>query len=107
MTPFACLRGSFSGALATKQPDPPMSFPPCGEARGRWRVAPAECPPASLDTGPVRSTAQTDHSLLQPEILPVPSRLRGFDLVTGVTSKSTMSHSYLQPLSVVVVQILR
>jgi hypothetical protein len=63
----------------------------------RWRgVAPADCSPASLDTGPVASTAQTDHSLLQTDILTIPSCPRGFDLVAGVTSKSTTSPSHLQ-----------
>jgi hypothetical protein len=76
-------------------------------ASRRWGVAPADCSPASLDTGPVRSTAQTDHSLLRPDILTAPSCPRGFDLVAGVTRKSTASPSNLRPPSFVLVQSLQ
>jgi hypothetical protein len=50
-------------------------FPPARWAGGPHRrgLAPVDYSPASFGTGPVGSTAQTDHSLLQPDILAVPS----------------------------------
>jgi hypothetical protein len=42
-----------------------------------------------------------------PRGLDDPLLSRGFHLVAGVASKSTVSHSYLQPASFVLVQILR
>jgi hypothetical protein len=73
----------------------PLSARPGGQDSPRRRgVAPADC-------SPVGSTARTDDSSLQPDILAVPSCPRGFDLVTGVTSRSTVSHGHcsLHPLS--------
>jgi hypothetical protein len=43
-------------------------------------------------------TAHSDHSLLQPDILAVLSCPHGFDLVAGVTSKSTVFPYHLQDL---------
>jgi hypothetical protein len=82
---------------------PLLSFSPARAGRR----APADCSPASRDTGPVASAAQTDHSLLQPDILTVPFCPHGFDLVAGVTSKLTMSHSGWRHPSVAIVQILQ
>jgi hypothetical protein len=71
-------------------------------ARARaGRRSPTGCSPASLNTGPVESTAQTDYSILQADILAVHSCPRGFDLVAGVTNKSTTSPSHLRPPSLV------
>jgi hypothetical protein len=62
------------------------SFPPARGQKGpRQRgVARLDCSPASPGTEPVASAAQTDHSLLQWDILTVPFCPRGFDLVAGV-----------------------
>jgi hypothetical protein len=75
-------------------------LPPAG--RG-----PANCSPASLDTGPVASAVQTDHSLLQPDILTASFCPHSFDLVAGVTNKSRMSLSHLRLTSFVFVQRLQ
>jgi hypothetical protein len=73
----------------------------------RRGVTPADCSPESLDTGSVAFAAQTDYSLLQPDILTVPFCPHGFDLVARVTSKSTISPSNLRPPSFAFVQILQ
>jgi hypothetical protein len=56
-----------------------------------------DCSPVSFETGSVWSTARTDHGLLQPDILAVPSYHRRFHLVARVTSRLTTSHSDLRP----------
>jgi hypothetical protein len=126
MTALNFLRGRSSGASSSERPIPPISlislrfpfylrrlsvpftiFPFPLSSRAGGRRAPRRRGVALADCSPVGSTAQIDHSLLQPDILAVHSCPRGFDLVAGVTSRSTMSHSYLRPPSSVLVQILQ
>jgi hypothetical protein len=84
-----------------------FSFPL--SARTRGRRAPIDGPKPSSHTGAIASPAGpppqgNDGS---PRGLDDPLLPRGFDLVPGVTNRSTMSHSHLQPPSVVLVQILQ
>jgi hypothetical protein len=96
LSPFLCSACSLQG-----HPSYPSSCSPCvlsarvlgTKESGSRDGGPASCSPASLDTGPVDSTVQTDHSLLQPDILAIPScpvvliwfGLRGHQQIDGIS----------------------
>jgi hypothetical protein len=86
---------------------PSCHFRQCGGQKGTPPAGRGLCRLLTRILRLVASGAQTDYSLLQPDVLTVPFCPHGFDLVARVTSKSTISPFHLRLPSFVFVQILQ